>query len=110
MESLKDHASRIGSGMVNLNCVQDVGGVKEQPLFDAIDTDHFVPPTLHLTIGKGNDVLENLTKKLQAAGETYAAEYHVTEKNVRLAINSLDNAKEELQQLNDGYREYKKDL
>ncbi len=51
-------------GEVNLNCVQDVCGVKEQPLFDAIDTDHFVPPTLHLTVDKGNDVLENLTREL----------------------------------------------
>jgi hypothetical protein len=49
MDSLKAHTLRIESGAVNLNCVQDVCGVKEQPLFDAIDTDHFVPPTLHLT-------------------------------------------------------------
>jgi hypothetical protein len=62
MESLKAHALRLESGAVTLNCVQYVCGVKEQPLFDAIDTDHFVPPTLHLTIGKGNDVLENLTR------------------------------------------------
>jgi hypothetical protein len=47
MESLKAHTLRIESGAVNLNCVQDVCGVKEQPLFDAI-----------LTIGKGNEVLE----------------------------------------------------
>jgi hypothetical protein len=73
MESLKAHALRIESGAVNLSCVQDVGGVKEQPLFDAINRDHFVPPTLHLTIGKGNKVLENLRRELQAGGEAYLA-------------------------------------
>jgi hypothetical protein len=44
MESLKAHALRIESGAVNLNCIQYVCGVKEQPFFDAIDTYHFVPP------------------------------------------------------------------
>jgi hypothetical protein len=55
------------------NCVQDVCGVKEKPLFDAIDTDHFMSPTLHLTIGKRNNVLENLTRELQTVGEAYSA-------------------------------------
>jgi hypothetical protein len=105
MESLKAHALRIEIGAVNLNCVQDVCGVKEQPLFDAIDTDHFVLPNLNLTIGKGNDVLENLTRELQAAGEAYSANYYETETNATLAISSLEKAKEELQQFNDGYRE-----
>ena len=84
MESLKAHALRLESGAVNLNCVQDVCGVKEQPLFDAIDTDHFVPPALHLTIGKGDGVLENLTRELQAAGEEYSANYYETETNAVL--------------------------
>jgi hypothetical protein len=46
-----------------LNCIQDVCEVKEQPLLDAIDTDNFVPPILHLTIGKVNNVLENLARE-----------------------------------------------
>jgi hypothetical protein len=105
MESLKAHALRIESGAVhNLNCVQDVCGVKEQPLFDAIDTDHFVPPTLHLSIGKGNDVLENLTREVQVAGEGYLASYYEKETNATLAILRLEKAKEELQHYNDGYR------
>jgi hypothetical protein len=110
MESLKAHALRLESGALNLNCVQDVCGVKEQPLSDAIDTDHFVPPTLHLTIGKGNDILENLTRELQAVGEAYSANYYETETNATLAILSLEKAKEELQHFNDGYCEYEIDL
>ena len=85
-------------------------GVKGQPLFDAINTDHFIPPVLHLTIGKGNDVLENLTKELQAAGEAYSPEYYKLEKNATLALLNLEKAKQELQQHNDGHREYENDL
>jgi hypothetical protein len=61
--SLKTRALRIESGAANLNCIQDVCEVKEQPLLDAIDTDNFVPPILHLTIGKVNNVLENLARE-----------------------------------------------
>jgi hypothetical protein len=69
-----------------------------------------VPPTLHLTIGKGNDVLENLTRELQAAGEAYLANYNETETNATLATLSLEKAEEELQHFNDGYCECEIDL
>jgi hypothetical protein len=65
---------------------------------------------LHLTIGKGNDVLTNLILELQAAGETYSEDYYKTERDVRLALLSYERAKEELQQFNDSYKEYDKDL
>ncbi len=54
--------------------------------------------------------MENLTRELQAAGEAYSANCYETETNATLAISSLEMAKEELQQFNDGYREYKIDL
>ncbi len=59
------------------------------------------PPTLHLTTGKGNTILENLTWELQTVGEAYTAKYYYeTETNAVLAITSLaDKAKEELQQI-----------
>jgi hypothetical protein len=110
MESLKQHASKIECGSINLNNVQSVCGVKEQPLFDAIEIDHYIPPVLHLTIGKGNDVLENLTKELQAAGEAYTNDYYRLEKDVSLALSSHEKAKQELQQFNDGYKDYEMDL
>jgi hypothetical protein len=31
-----------------------------------IDTNHYIPHVLHLTIGKGNDVLNNFILELQA--------------------------------------------
>jgi hypothetical protein len=54
--------------------------------------------------------LENLTRELQAAAEAYSASYYETETNATLAILSLERAKEELQQFNDGHQEYERDL
>jgi hypothetical protein len=111
MVALQEHATLIQSGAVNLNSVHAMSGVKEQPLFDAIDTDHYIPPVLHLTIGKkGSDMLENVTKELQAAGEGYSLDYYQTENDTTNALVKLERAKEELQQFNDGHREYEADL
>jgi hypothetical protein len=107
---LQEHATLIQNGAINLNSVHAMSGVKEQPLFDAIDTDHYIPPVLHLTLGKGNDVLENMTKELQAAGEAYSLDYYTREKDATNALLNLENAKEELRQFNDGHREYETDL
>jgi hypothetical protein len=105
LESLKEHASRIECGLVDLSSVQEVCGVKEQPLFDVMDTDHYILHVLHLTIGKGNDLLNNFIVELQTAGEAYSEDYYKTERDVRLVILSHEKPKEELQQFNDSYKE-----
>jgi hypothetical protein len=69
-----------------------------------------ITSVLHLTVGKGNDVLENLKKELQAAGEAYSLEYYKREKYATLALLDLERAKLQLQQFNDGHREYETDL
>jgi hypothetical protein len=61
---------------INVNDVQAVCGVREAPVFDAIDVNHYIIPSLHLLIGKGNDGLDNFMSEIQAAAETYTAEYH----------------------------------
>jgi hypothetical protein len=110
MDALQENATKIESGLVNLNSVHAMCVVKKQPLFDAIDTDHFIPPVLHLTIGKGNNVLQNMPIKLQAAGEAYSLDYYKREKDTTNASLNLEKAKEELQQFNDGNIEYETDL
>jgi cell fate (sporulation/competence/biofilm development) regulator YlbF (YheA/YmcA/DUF963 family) len=47
-----------------------------------------------------------MTKELQAAGEGYSLDNYQTEKDVTNALVNLERAKEELQQFNDGHREY----
>jgi hypothetical protein len=46
-----------------------VCGVKESPIFDAIDIDHYVMPGLDMLIGKGYGSLDNLMAEVQAAAE-----------------------------------------
>jgi hypothetical protein len=44
-------------------------GVKEVPIFDAVDVDHYGMPVLHLTIGIVNAILDHLVEEMQATGE-----------------------------------------
>jgi hypothetical protein len=46
MDALQEHATKIEGGSVN-SIHARICGVKEQPLFDEIDTDHFIPPVIH---------------------------------------------------------------
>ena len=50
-------------------------GVHQEPLFDLVEVDHYVVPVLHLTIGKGDDVLDHLLDEMQAAAENYTDDY-----------------------------------
>jgi hypothetical protein len=107
---LKEHASKIENGETNVNNVQAVCGVREVPVFDAIDVDHYVIPSLHLLIGKGNDGLDNFFLEIQAAAESYTAEYHLAEKEVVQIAAELEGTRGDLGRFNTIHREYKKDL
>ena len=50
-------------------------GVKSKPLFLAIPLSNYIIPILHLTIGKGNNVLKHLVEEMQAAAERYSDKY-----------------------------------
>jgi hypothetical protein len=72
--------------------------VKEVPLFDAVDVDHYVMPVLYLTIGIVNDILDHLVEEMQAVGEWYTEDYYRFEEEViyelmhgelHLAVNAL---------------------
>jgi hypothetical protein len=69
IESLMEHAERITNQLVNTKDIRAVCGVRGKPMFDALPLKHFITPVLHLTIGKGNNVLENYVAELQAAAE-----------------------------------------
>ena len=93
---LKEHASKIENGETNVNNVQAVCGVREAPVFDAIDVDHYVIPSLHLLIGKGDDGLDNFFLEIQAAAESYTAEYHLAEKEVVQIAAELEGTRGDL--------------
>ena len=76
LAGLSQHSTRIESGQVNGKKPAERCGVKEQPLFPSVDVDHYVFPTLHLTIGPVNAILDNFISEMQAAGELYTDEYY----------------------------------
>jgi hypothetical protein len=81
IESLKEHARKIEDNEINTKDVQAVCGVRGKPIFDAIPLSHFITaPILHMTISKGNNVLDNYVAEMQAAAEGYSDEYYLAEK------------------------------
>jgi hypothetical protein len=65
---------QIDNQQVNRKDIHEVCGDRGKPIFEAIPIRHFITPILHLTIGKGNNVLDNYIAKLQANAKGYADE------------------------------------
>jgi NAD(P)H-hydrate repair Nnr-like enzyme with NAD(P)H-hydrate epimerase domain len=79
-------------------------------MFDALPSKYFITPVLHLTIGKGNNILDNYVAELQAAAEGYTDKYYAAKNaEVQTKIAQLQ-AKDQLAQFNMVMLEYEKDL
>jgi hypothetical protein len=109
IQLLREHAERIANGAVNEKDIRAVRGVKGKPVFDAVALSHFITPVLHLTIGKGNNVLENYVAELQAAAEGYSADYYAAEKAEVTTQMAHLRAKDALAEFNMVISEYEKD-
>ena len=55
-------------------------GVSSEVLFDFIDIDHYVMPTLHLMLGIVNYLYKNMFEEAQAACEGYSLDYFMAER------------------------------
>jgi hypothetical protein len=110
IELLREHAERIANGSVDSKDIRAVCGVRGKPVFDALPLRHFITPILHLTIGKGNNVLENYVAEMQAAAEGYSAEYYTAEKAEVSTRVAHVRAREELGEFNMVISEYEKDV
>jgi hypothetical protein len=108
--TLIDHAEAVENGDINMKDVHAVCGARTKPIFDAIPLGNFITPILHLTIGKGNNVLDNYVAELQAAAEGFGDNYYAAEKVEARAKMAYDDAREELAQFNMVNAEYEKDL
>jgi hypothetical protein len=92
IEKLTEQARKIVAGEVNVKRPSEVMGVKEAPIFDAIEVDHYVIPVLHLTIGLVNDVLDHLVQECQAAAEKFSDEYYKLEEEMVRVTQDLMEA------------------
>ena len=108
--TLTAHAEQIANQQINTKDIRAVGGVRGEPVFNTIPLKHFITLVLHLTIGKGNNVLENFVAELQAAAEGYTDDYYAAEKAEVVTKIAQENSKEELASFNMVMSEYEKDL
>jgi hypothetical protein len=77
---LTEHTEQIANQQINAKDIRTLCGVRGKPVFDdLLPLRHFITPILHLTIGKGNNVLENYMAKLQATAEVYTDKYYAAE-------------------------------
>jgi hypothetical protein len=102
--------SKLENGSIKLSDANVVCRVKESPILDAIDINHYVMPGLHMLIGKRNNGLNNLMAEVQAVAESFAPAYAKAKKNVAKIPLVLQEAQEDLARFNTIHREYKKDL
>jgi hypothetical protein len=110
IETLTEHAEHIANQQINTKDIRAVCGVRGKPIFDALPLRHFITPILCVTIGKGNNVLDNYVAELQAAAEGYTDNNSAAEiAEVKTMAVHL-HAKEQLAQFTMVMSEYKKDL
>jgi hypothetical protein len=109
VDKLTTHAGKLESGELNGRIVMERQGVKEVPLFDAVDVDHYIMPVLHLTIGLVNDILDHLVEEMQAAGEWYTDDYYRLEEEVIQADRELHLAAGALLTYVADHKEYEKE-
>jgi hypothetical protein len=62
-------------------------GVKTSPVFESIPISHCITSILHITIGKGNDILESFILEMQAATESYTDGYIAVQKEILMTTD-----------------------
>jgi hypothetical protein len=78
IEGLTEHAEKLDGSETR----RERMGVKTSPVFQSIPISHYITSILHITIGKGNDVLESYILEMQAAAESYTDGYVEAQKQI----------------------------
>ena len=69
------HLKILQSGNLKKRNSDEPKGVSSEALFDFVDIDHYVMPTLHLMHGIVNYSYKNMVEEAQAACEGYSLDY-----------------------------------
>ena len=72
MEKFNEHLKRLESGEPNKRNSNERKGVSSEALFDFVDIDYYVMPTLHLMLGIVNYLYKKIVEEAQAACEGYS--------------------------------------
>jgi hypothetical protein len=78
IENLGEHAGNLEGS----ETARERMGVKTSPIFESIPISHYITSILHITIGKGNDILESFIVEMQAAAESYTDGYIAAQKEI----------------------------
>ena len=68
-------------------------GVKTNPVFKPIPVSHYITPILHITIGKGDNILEHLINDIQEVAESYTDECVSSQRDIETTIILLRASK-----------------
>ena len=114
LEELNEHLKRLESGELNNRNADEWKGVSSDALFDFMDIDHYVMPTLHLLLGIANYVYTKMVEEAKAACEGYSLDYVEAERIWELSKYDSATAKtnkKTFQATNGQYeRQLKRDL
>ena len=94
LELLKEHATKLLT--MNKPTPQEVKGVKEPPIFTAVEITHYIISILHILLGRVNDNYDNFLKEMQAAGEDFTLDCINAEKTLCYEDAKLKEAKKQL--------------
>ena len=75
LEKLNEHLKRLESGELNKRNADKRKGMSSEALFDFLDIDHYVMPTLHLMLGIANYLYKKMVEEAQAACGGYSLDY-----------------------------------
>ena len=68
-------------------------GVKTTHILKSITVSHYITPTLHITIGKGNNIVEHLINYMQAVSKLYTDEYVISQRDMETTSIFLRSSK-----------------
>ena len=68
--------------------------VNTTPVIKSIPVSHYITPILHITIGKGNNILEHLINDMQVVDESYTDEYVASQIDIETMSILLRTSKE----------------
>ena len=77
---MNGHLKRLESGETNKINADKWKGARPEELFDFVDIDHYVMPTLHLMLGIVNYLYKNMVEEAQADCEGYSLDYFEVER------------------------------
>ena len=75
MDKLNEHLKRLESGELNKRNADERKGVSSEALFDFVDINHYVIPTLQLMLEIVNYLYRKRVEEAQAACEGYSLDY-----------------------------------